>query len=191
MDDGLIHTIAQAAAPQSAELQEREMQERSQDPASQRIYAVRLHPHRSMSERNFWILLCVFSVVSFATTIPFVVMGAWPVAGFMGLDVAIFYFAFRANFRAAKAYEDVMVTPLDLSLEKVSPKGARANGTSIPRGSRCIRKRTTNMACRKSRLCPRAQHRGRQFPRPNEKAQVANDLSLALAEARRGPRYSD
>ncbi len=91
MDDGLIHTIAQAAAPQSAELQERDVQ----DPAAQRIYAVRLHPHRSLSERNFWILLCVFSVISFATTVPFVVMGAWPVAGFMGLDVAIFYFAFR------------------------------------------------------------------------------------------------
>ena len=51
---------------------------------------------------NFWILLCIFSAISFATTIPFVIMGAWPVAGFMGVDVAIFYFAFRANFRAAR-----------------------------------------------------------------------------------------
>jgi uncharacterized membrane protein len=33
-------------------------------------------------------------------------LGAWSVAGFIGIDVAIFHFASRANFRAACAYED-------------------------------------------------------------------------------------
>jgi uncharacterized membrane protein len=193
MDDGLIHTIAQAEAQQSAELQEREMQDRdSQDPAAQRIYAVRLHPHRSLSERNFWILLCVFSAISFATTIPFVVMGAWPVAGFMGLDVAIFYFAFRANFRAAKAYEDVKVTPLDLSLEKVSAKGTRAEWHFNPSWVSLHKETHDEYGVQKVALISRGRSvEVGNFLGPDEKAQVANDLSLALAEARRGPRYSD
>src|SRR5579863_8234655 len=72
------------------------------------------------------ILLMIFSMISFATTLPFVIAGAWPIAGFMGVDVALFYFAFRANFNAAKAYEDVRVTPIELLLAKVSAKGHRA-----------------------------------------------------------------
>ena len=80
----------------------------------------------SLSKKNFYILLMIFSLISFATTIPFVIAGAWPIAGFMGLDVALFYLAFRANFNAAKAYEDVRVTPLELRLAKVSAKGQRA-----------------------------------------------------------------
>jgi len=44
----------------------------------------------------------------------------------MGIDVAIFYFAFRASFRAARAYEDVEVTFFELMLTKVSAEGERA-----------------------------------------------------------------
>jgi len=36
-----------------------------------------------------------------SSSLPFVLLGAWSVAGLMGIDVAIFYFASRAYFRAA------------------------------------------------------------------------------------------
>jgi uncharacterized membrane protein len=162
------------------------------DPAVQRIYAVRLHPHRSLSERNFWILLCIFSAISFATTVPFVVLGAWPVAGFMGLDVAIFYFAFRANFRAARAYEDVNVTPIDLSLAKVSPKGARAEWHFNPSWVYLHKETHDEYGVQKVALISRGRSvEVGNFLGPDEKALFAHDLSLALAEARRGPRFSD
>lgn len=178
MDDGLIHTNETRPEPP--------------DPASHRIYAVRLHPHRSLSERNFWLLLCIFSAISFAATIPFVVLGAWPVAGFMGLDVAIFYFAFRANFRAARAYEDLNVTPIELSLAKVSPKGARAEWHFNPSWVSLHKETHEEYGVQKVSVISR----GRSveignFLGPDEKATVARDLSRALNEARRGPRYSD
>jgi uncharacterized membrane protein len=178
MDDGLIHT--------------NETPHEMADPAGRRIYAVRLRPHRSLSERNFWLLLCIFSAISFVTTVPFVVVGAWPVAGFMGLDVAIFYFAFRANYRAALAYEDVNVTPIDLSLAKVSPKGARAEWHFNPSWVSLHKETHEEYGVQKVAVVSR----GRsveigKFLGPNEKATVARDLSLALHEARRGPRYSD
>ena len=50
-------------------------------------------------------LVMLFSAASFFTSLPFVILGAWPIAGFMGADVALFYFAFRANYRAARAYD--------------------------------------------------------------------------------------
>ena len=97
-----------------------------QDPWRTQIFAARLHPHRSLSQRNFRLLMMIFAGSAFFTSVPFVILGAWPVAGFMGLDVLIFWLAFRANFRAARAYEDVVVTPLELAIDKVPVKGARA-----------------------------------------------------------------
>jgi uncharacterized membrane protein len=35
-----------------------------------------------------------FAAACFLIAIPFVVMGAWPIFGFMGLDVALVYWAF-------------------------------------------------------------------------------------------------
>ena len=35
-------------------------------------------------------------------------MGAWPVFGFFGLDVLLIYWAFRLNFRAPRATEDIV-----------------------------------------------------------------------------------
>ncbi|MDR3407486.1 MAG: DUF2244 domain-containing protein [Methylovirgula sp.] len=179
MDDGPIHTIESRGG-------------QVPDPAQQHIYAVRLRPYRSLSQRNFRVLLCIFSAISFMTTIPFVILGAWPVAGFMGIDVAIFYFAFRANFRAARAYEDVDVTPIALSLAKVSAEGARAEWQFNPSWVYLHKETHEEYGVQKVALVSRGRRvEVGSFLGPDDKALFAQDLSRALAEARRGPRYSD
>jgi uncharacterized membrane protein len=161
------------------------------DPAAERIYAVRLTPHRSLTKRNFHILLMVFSAMSFTVTLPFVYIGAWPVAGFMGLDVALFYFAFRANFRAARAYEDVHVTPLELMLAKVSAKGVKAEWRFNPYWVRLHKEDDAEYGVQRLALVSRGESiEIGQFLGPEEKARVATGLARALAEARRGPRFS-
>jgi uncharacterized membrane protein len=179
MNDGPIHTIE----PWSG---------RAPDPAQQRIYAVRLRPYRSLSRSNFRVLLCAFSAISFMTTLPFVIMGAWPVAGFMGVDIALFYFAFRANFRAAKAYEDVDVTPIALSLAKVSAKGTRAEWQFNPSWVYLHKETHAEYGVQKVALVSRGRRvEVGSFLGPDDKEHFARDLALALAQARRGPRYSD
>jgi uncharacterized membrane protein len=161
------------------------------DPAEQRIFAVRLQPHRSLSRRNFHVLMMVFSAMSFTATLPFVLIGAWPVAGFMGLDVALLYLAFRANFRAARAYEDVQVTPIELMLAKVSPKGVKAEWRFHPSWVRLQREEHEEFGVQKLALVSRGQSvEIANFLGPEEKARFATGLSRALAEARRGPRFS-
>ncbi len=163
----------------------------AEDPTDRRIMSVRLYPHRSLTRRNFHILLMFFSTVSFATTVPFVIMGAWPVAGFMGLDVLLFFLAFRANYRAARAYEDVHVTPLELLLEKVSPKGIRAQWRFNPSWVRLHKEDHQEFGVQKLALISRGQSvEIGHFLGPDEKARFAEGLSQALAEARRGPRFS-
>ena len=38
-------------------------------------------------------------------------MGAWPVVGFFGLDILLIQFAFRLNYRAARAAEEISLDP--------------------------------------------------------------------------------
>jgi uncharacterized membrane protein len=144
------------------------------DPATREIFNARIVPHRSLSRQNFRLLVMLFSAASFCTSLPFVILGAWPVAGFMGADVALFYLAFRANYRAARAYEDVSVTPIELVLAKVSARGARQEWRFNPSWTRLERR----------------EHEEASFLGPDEKAAFARDLSRALSEARRGPQFS-
>lgn len=80
-----------------------------------------LHPHRSLSARGFAILMAVLCLVSFSAGMVFVLLGAWPVMGFFGLDVALIYWAFRINYRDGEAYETVDITPDVLTFTRVAP----------------------------------------------------------------------
>jgi uncharacterized membrane protein len=82
-----------------------------------------LHPHRSLDPRGFLILMLALGTVSFVTGLVFLSMGAWPVMGFFGLDVLLVYLAFKLNYRAARAYELVELTPATLKLTRVTPSG--------------------------------------------------------------------
>ena len=82
-----------------------------------------LHPHRSLDPRGFLILMLALGTVSFVTGLVFLSMGAWPVMGFFGLDVLLVYLAFKLNYRAARAYELVELTPAALRLTQVTPSG--------------------------------------------------------------------
>lgn len=161
------------------------------DPWNTQIFAARIHPHRSLSQQNFRVLAMVFCGACFFTSLPFVLLGAWPVAGFMGLDVLIFWWAFRANFRAARAYEDVCVTPLELTVSKVSPRGERAEWRWSPLWVRLIRQEDAEYGVQRVALVSRGcEVEVGAFLGPDAKARFAAGLSSALAQARQGPRFS-
>ena len=82
-----------------------------------------LTPHRSLSTRQFRRLMAVIAGASLVLGTAFLTMGAWPIFGFLGLDVLAIYAAFRLNFRAARLYETVILTPEALTVERVSPRG--------------------------------------------------------------------
>ena len=86
-------------------------------------FAATLFPHRSLSPAGFAILMGFVGVTCFVSGMLFLMIGAWPVLGFFGLDVAIIWFAFRANYRSGKAFEEIAVWPHDLLVRKISPTG--------------------------------------------------------------------
>lgn len=160
------------------------------DPPDPVLFSTRLRPHRSLTIGQFRWLLAGIAVVSFMSTLPFVIMGAWPVAGFMGLDVLLVYAAFRASFRAARAYEDVEVTTIQLTLAKVNPKGRRAEWRFNPSWVRLERQEHVEFGVQRLDLVARADRiEVASFLGPDAKGRFADDLGRALAEARRGYRY--
>ena len=54
----------------------------------------------------------------------YVIVGAWPVFMFLGLDVLILWAAFQINYRAARAFEEIEVHRDALIIRKVSARGA-------------------------------------------------------------------
>ncbi len=90
---------------------------------SSRTFRAILHPHRSLPQSGFLILMGFICFVSLATGIAFYMMGAWPVLGFYGLDVLAIYVAFKINYRAGKAYELVELSPDLLKITQVHHSG--------------------------------------------------------------------
>src|SRR5579864_1176409 len=84
-----------------------------------------LYPHRSLPPHGFMLLMLVLSVVSFAAGVSFVLLGAWPIVGYFGLDVLLVYLAFRASYRSARMHEWVRLTEETLTVERVSQYGER------------------------------------------------------------------
>ena len=152
------------------------------------LFSAIITPHRSLGGAGFFILMGVVSVVSFAAGMVFLLMGAWPVFGFFGLDVLLIYWAFRINYRRALAYEEVMVTPTELRVRKVSHRGRVAEWTLNPLWVRLDRDTHAEFGIERLFLVTR----GRKLPiagclSPPEKASFAAALGAALGEARRGP----
>lgn len=84
-----------------------------------------LHPHRSLPPSGFLIMMVLISLVSFTVGMVFFLLGAWPVFGFFGLDVALIYWAFKLNYRSGELYETVTLSPELLKLTRVYPSGKR------------------------------------------------------------------
>lgn len=80
-----------------------------------------LHPHRSLARPGFLALMGVLLVVNVGLGTLFWVHGAWPVVGFLGLDMLAVYAAFRVNYRSGRLYEEVRLTDTVLRVDRVWP----------------------------------------------------------------------
>jgi uncharacterized membrane protein len=152
------------------------------------LFSALLTPHRSLSGTGFLVVMGVLAGISFVGGVVFFFVGAWPVIGFLGLDVALVYWAFRANYLAAAAYEEVTVTPSELRVRKVSARGKVAEWSLNPVWVRLDRETDEEFGLMRLFLVSR----GRKlaiagFLGPNEKESFAIALSAAIGEAKRGP----
>jgi len=159
--------------------------------AQPELFSALLTPHRSLNRTGFLVLMVFISVVSFAAGLAFLLMGAWPVLGFFGLNVLAIYWAFRVNFRDGRASEDISVTPSELRVRRVSHRGHVVEWVLNPLWVQLDQKIHAEFGIEKLYLVSKGRRVSiASFLGPDEKASFAKALLMALQAARRGPSYN-
>ena len=152
------------------------------------IFSAVLTPHRSLGRRGFLLLMLVLGSISLTTGMVFLLAGAWPVFGFCGVDVLLVYWAFRVSYRRGRAYEQVTVTPSELTVRQVSHRGGIREWTVNPLWVRLDRVVHAEFGIERLFLVSRGRRRAiAGFLGPQEKESFAHALTHALGEAKRGP----
>jgi uncharacterized membrane protein len=87
------------------------------------LFQAHLKSHSSLSPRAF--RLVMLGVTLFSLTVGAVTFyaGAWPVFGFMGLDVALVYIVFRISYRRARVSEVLELDEHMLTVERIDEHG--------------------------------------------------------------------
>jgi uncharacterized membrane protein len=155
------------------------------------LFSARLTPHRSLSRTGFLAVMAFVSVVSFAAGIAFLLMGAWQVFGFFGLDVLAVYWAFKISFRRAEAYEEIRLTPSALYVRRVSHRGHVMEFTFNPLWVQLERKVHAEFGIERLYLASKGRRIAiGSFLGADEKESFSNALMVALQAARRGVSYN-
>ncbi|WP_078708236.1 DUF2244 domain-containing protein [Consotaella salsifontis] len=157
----------------------------SQRESDEPIFQALLTPHRSLGRRGFTVLMIAVGLVSIACGLLFVLNGAWPIVGFFGLDAFLVWLAFRANYKAAAAREEVAVTRSQLSIRKISPKGDVREAHYHPFWARFLINRHTEIGI--TRMAVAETNRATEiggFLNPDDRETFATAFGRALATAK-------
>lgn len=95
-------------------------------------WSITLTPHRSLSRTGFITVMVLVVVLNLEAGAAFLALGAWPVTGFMGLDVLLIWWAFRRNFADSERAERLVADGDALTLLRIA-KHAPAKTTTFNR----------------------------------------------------------
>ncbi len=146
-------------------------------------FSTLLRPYRSLSAEGFkWVMRGAIAA-NLLIGLPMYLIGAWPVLGFMGLDVWLLYWLFQRSYLDARRSETLTLTDRELIVDRIAPDGEReqlrldAYWLKVEQGERLV------VTSRGNRVVI-----GR-FLSPGERGAVGEQLKAALADLR-SPRYS-
>lgn len=158
-------------------------------PADPPLFSAVLTPHRSLGTPGFLALMAAVAILNVIGAAMMFAIGAWPILPFLGLDILVVYLAFRANYLQARAREEVVVTPVEIRVRKISSRGQarewRFNAAWTRLVSRVDEEDGTVLELTLDegrRRLPIA-----TFLPPVERKDFGRALMAALHEAKRGP----
>ena len=154
------------------------------------VFSARITENRSLDRTGFRLVITLVCLASIVSSLPFVILGAWPVAGFFGLDVLALFIAFKVNFARAKGYEEVSVSALAVMLRKVTHRGEEANWRFNPAWTKLESTHDDDFGLMRLALVSR----GITVPvaaalSPPERETFAAAFTSALAQAKAGHRF--
>jgi uncharacterized membrane protein len=159
--------------------------------AEQTLFSALVPPHRSLLHTRFMVMMAVLTLVSFVAGMVFLMMGAWPVFGFFGLDVLAIYWAFRINFLRARATEEISITHSELRVRRTSHRGHIVEWVSNPLWVHLDQIVHEEFGIERLYLVSRGRRISiASFLGPDEKSSFVKAFSAALQIAKRGPIYN-
>lgn len=84
---------------------------------------ITLWPYRSLGPRGFRLLILSILGLSFAVGLLFFILGAWPVIGFMGVEIGFVWYIFRRNYREGEVSERLDISEDGTSLTRIDAHG--------------------------------------------------------------------
>lgn len=147
-------------------------------------FATSLTPHRSLSADGFRFVMLGAVAANLVIGLPMFLMGAWPVFGFMGLDVFLLWWLFKRSYLDARRSETLLLTDRELIVVRVAPDGEREE---LRLDAYWLKVEATEERLVVTSRGNRAVI-GR-FLGPDERLSVADRLEAALAD-KRSPRYA-
>lgn len=158
------------------------------DASDREVFAAEIWPYRSLGPRGVAIVLSAFGILSAIVSVPFFLIGAWPVVGFLGLDVLALWIAFRLSFAQAREVEQVVLTYVELVIRKASPRGLRGEWRFNPLWVRLETENDADFGMTRLAVAARGSHLDvASALSPAERADFADSLERALATAKSGP----
>ncbi len=89
-------------------------------------------PHRSLSSRGLKILIGAICALSVCSTSVFWWLGAWPIAGFNGVEITAALLLLRYNARAVRANEVILLSGSSLKVIRTTQDGTRTEREVSP-----------------------------------------------------------
>lgn len=87
------------------------------------MITITMWPYRSLSPLGFRLVIAFFALALSALGLGFMLLGAWPVVGFLGLEIGIVWMAFKVNYRAGQLVERVFISPGGVTIERTDWRG--------------------------------------------------------------------
>ena len=161
--------------------------DRPEERLEQPVFAAVIRPHRSLGRDGFRIVMTLCCLASLLASIPFLMLGFWPVAGFFGLDFLALYIALRVSFRTGESFEELILTPIQLLVRQVTHRGRTSEWRFNPLWTRLDRKEDEEFGLQTLTLTSRGRHLviARDLS-PPERADFAEAFGRALAGVKRG-----
>jgi len=103
-----------------------------EQPAERPQFEALLYPHRSLSQRGFLILTAGTLLIVTVYGGLFLILGAWPIFGFLGAEWLLFWWLLRTHLRGDRRAERIRLYPDRLLLQQIDAKGRVAESTFEP-----------------------------------------------------------
>jgi uncharacterized membrane protein len=95
------------------------------EPVATPLFQAIVKPHRSLSRKGLVALICCLLLGSLIITSLMALLGAWPVIGFNGADIALSLFLIRLNLRASRTVEIISLGENELEISRTDQRGRR------------------------------------------------------------------